>query len=429
MKKTLQRGLFLLVGLFFCPIGFNSVQAQEIKKVKAWVVGYDIAFDMPRKDSETMTEEEQQMVAMMELGKAMSGAKEGEPLLKAYVTANKMRIEQKGIVSSVQISNLEDSISYNLYAETETAYRTALATPKVSTEMKGDSMIVVSSADGKLRFSDETMEIHGFSCKKAILEMNVGDVKQDMTIWYAEKLPKLFWGEYDYLEKIPGMALKISTNTNGMDVGIKAASVKEELVDDTLFTIPAHYTIEDSFDLSGDTAAVDSTVEAEEDYELAEGYHWTDDGELWGIEDDAGNVIVEPRYHDRYGYRAGLAPVSRDDKFGVVDKTGKEIIPLEYEGIFVADADRLWAMRDGLYALIDTTNKVIVQPSYQTGSLFVDGVAYVQKGEKIGFIDKNGKVVVPFIYDEAEIFIDGKAWVKKGEEEFYIDSKGQRVQF
>src|SRR5690606_4815062 len=192
--------------------------AQEIKKVKAWVVGYDIAFDMPRKDSETMTEEEQQMVAMMELGKAMSGAKEGEPLLKAYVTANKMRIEQKGIVSSVQISNLEDSISYNLYAETETAYRTALATPKVSTEMKGDSMIVVSSADGKLRFSDETMEIHGFSCKKAILEMNVGDVKQDMTIWYAEKLPKLFWGEYDYLEKIPGMALKISTNTNGMDV-------------------------------------------------------------------------------------------------------------------------------------------------------------------------------------------------------------------
>lgn len=410
--------------------GFNRLRAQEIKKVKAWVVGYDIAFDMPKKDSESMTEEEKQMIAMMELGKAMSGTKEGEHLLKAYVTESKMRIEQKGIISSVQISNLEDSSSYNLYAESKTASRTAMATAKINTEMVGDSMVVVNAADAKVRLTDEIAEIAGFTCKKALLGMTVGDVTQDITIWYAEKLPKLFWGEYSYLEDVPGMALKIFTNTNGMDVGIKATSIKETLVDDTLFTIPTDYIIEDSFDFSDDSAvAVDSIVEEKEDYELAEGYHWTDDGELWGVEDDEGNVIVEPRYHDRYGYSAGLAPVSRDGLFGVIDKSGREIIPLTYDGAFIASEDRIWAMKDGLYALIDTTNKVITPPSYQTGSLFVDGVAYVQKGEKFGFVDKNGKVVVPFIYDEAEIFLDGTARVKKGEEEFYIDSKGQRVQF
>lgn len=430
MKIKIQKTCFLLFTLFIALVGSNNAQAQQVKKVKAWVVGYEMTFDMPKKDSESMTEEEKQLVAMMELGKAMSGVKEGESLLKAYVTSDKMRVEQKGIISSVQISNFQDSSSYTLHAETKTAYRTALATPKLSTEMSGDSLIILNSADAKMRFTDETTEIAGFTCKKALMGMQVGDIEQDVTIWYAEKLPKLVWGEYGYLDDIPGMALKISTNTSGMDVGINASFLKEELVDDTLFTIPADYTIEeDSFASEDYEAATDSTAEAAEDYELAEGYRWTDDGELWGVEDDEGNVIVEPRYHDRYGYHAGLAPVSRDGKFGVINKIGKEIIPLEYEGAFVADEDRIWAMKDGLYALIDTTNKVITPPNYQTGSLFVNGIAYVQKGEKFGFVDKSGKVVIPFIYDEAEIFLDGTSRVKKGDEEFYIDSKGQRVQF
>ncbi|MFC6103478.1 WG repeat-containing protein [Olivibacter domesticus] len=410
---------------------FNIAQSQEIKKVKAWMADYEMAFDMPTKNPEQMTEDEKKMVAMMELGKAMSGTKEGEPILRAYVTKTKMRVEQKGLIASLQVSDLEDSSSYNIYAPTKTAYKVPLATPKVSTEMQGDSMVEISTADAKVRLTDETSEIAGFACKKALLGITVGDVKQDITIWYAENLPKLFWGEYSYLEDVPGMALQISTTTNGMNVGIKAASLKETLVDDTLFTVPADYTIEEGFAYNGaDDAVADTAVAADagaEDYELAEGYRWTDDGELWGVEDTEGNIIVEPRYHDRYGYTAGLAPASRDGKYGVINKVGKEVIPMQYEDAFIASESRIWVKKDGLYGLIDTANKMILQPAYQTGSLFVDGLAFTQKDGKYGFVNESGKVVIPFVYDEVEIFLEGKAWVKKDEQAFYIDKEGKKV--
>lgn len=432
-RKSTQMYRVFFATLFISTFGFKTLRSQEIKKVKAWKVDYDMAFEMPKKNSEQMTEDEKGLVAMMELGKAMSGAKEGEPILRAYVTETRMRVEQKGLIASVQVSNLEDSSSYNIYAPTKTAYKVPLATPKVSTEMQGDSMVVISTADADLRLTEETSNIAGFKCKKALLGVTVGEVTQDITIWYTEDLPKLFWGEYSYLEDVPGMALQISTNTNGMSVGIKAGSLKEELVDDTLFTVPADYTIEEGFAYSGtdDEASTDTalSVEAEtvEDYDLAEGYSWTDDGELWGVDDAEGNVIVEPRYQDRYGYVAGLAPVSRDGKYGVINKIGRELVPMQYEDAFIASERSIWVKKDGLYRLIDTANNVILEPIYQTGSLFAEGLAYAREGEKYGFVNENGKVIIPFVYDKAEVFIDGEAWVKKGEEEFYINKEGKKV--
>lgn len=409
---------------------FNGAQAQETKKVKAWVVNYEMALDLPKKNTDELSDEDKKMIAMMELGKALSGAEEGRPLLKAYVTSNNMRVEQGGLLSSVQVSNLTDSTSYTLDSSSKIAYRVPLASPKISTEMVGDSLVVVSSADGKLRFTDDTITIANYICKKALMSISMGDNTQDIIIWYAENLPKLFWGEYDYLENIPGLPMKVSTLTHGMEVGIKVTSLSEELVDDALFRVPANYTVEDQLgELSEeelDTATTER-VNVEEDFALAEGYHWTDDGELWGIEDDEGNVLVEPSYHDRFGYRFGLAPVSYNDRFGIINKVGKEIIPLEYEGAFVASESRIWIMKDSLYALIDTTNKMILSPLFQTGSFFVDGLAFAQRDEKYGFIDENGKEVIPFIYDDADVFVDGKAWVRQGEEEFYIDKNGNKA--
>lgn len=427
MVRSVLMSMLLTAACVYC------LGAQESKKVKAWVIHYDFAFDIPDKKVEEMTSEEKQMMAMMELGKAFSGGEEGEALIKAYVTEQAMRVEQGGLIHSIQISNLLDSTSYNLYAATKTAYRVPLASPKISTDMVGDSLMVVSSADAKIRFTDDTMKIAGYLCKKALMGVSVGDTSQDVNIWYAEGLPKLFWGEYDYLEEIPGLAMKISTQTAGMGLGVKVSSVEEALVDDTLFNVPADYTIEDGFGFSTEEDAADiypaEEMEADSaDYELAAGYYWTDDGELWGVEDENGKVIVEPRYHDRYGYTAGLAPVSRDGLFGVVDKMGRELVPLQYDGAFVASENRIWVMKDGLYGLIDTDNHTIIPASYQTGSLFSDGLAFVQKEEKYGFVDEKGKVVIPFLYDEAAIFFDGRAWVKQGEEEFYINKEGKRIE-
>ena len=433
MKAILKCLIYCLLPLvyFYVQANFNTVRAQGTNREKAWVVDYEVVFDLPKRDAHELTYEDKQMIAMMELGKAMSGADQGKSVLKAYVTPTHIRVEQGGLLSTIQVSNIMDSTSFLLDSASKVAYRSPLASPKISSDMVGDSLVVISSADREWYFSDDTLTIAGHLCKKAVMRISAGYEAQDMIIWYAENMPKLFWGEYDYLEDIPGLAMRIATVQHGMEIGVQVRDIHEESVDAALFEVPADYTVYGNeytgFGEVNDDAVTYVDSVAADDFDLAEGLHWTDNGELWGIEDDAGKVLIEPRYHDRFGYRFGLAPVSRDGKFGIINKEGKELIPLQYENAFVASEDRIWVMKDGLYALIDTTGKEILPAIYVAGSTFSDGLAYAQKGEKYGFIDKQGKIVIPFIYDDVDGFLDGSAWVKQGKEDFYIDKNNKRL--
>ncbi|GAA4803340.1 hypothetical protein GCM10023231_35420 [Olivibacter ginsenosidimutans] len=393
-----------------------------------------MTFDLPQKNVNELSEEDKRMMALMELGKAMSGADEEKPLLEAYISDKHIRVEQGGIFSTIQVSNLNDSTSYRLDTASKVAYRIPLASPKISSEMVGDSLVVTSTADRKIHLTEDTMTIAGYVCKKAIMEVAVGEEAPQITIWYAENLPKLFWGEYDYLEDIPGLTMKVSTKANGMDVGIKVGSVKETLVDNQIFEIPSDYTVEeDAFameDMVADSVSTTGTAEEadEEDFELDTGFHWTDDGELWGVEDDAGNVLIEPRYHDRYTYHYGLAAVSRDSLYGIIDKKGRELIPVQYEHLAAASEDRIWAMKGNLYGLIDTTNRILAPPRYQSASVFAEGLAAVEKDGKYGFVNEAGEEVIPCAYDTVGDFVYGTAWVQQGADSFYIDKKGSKVQ-
>jgi len=221
--------------------------AQASKKIKTWVVSYDLVYDMPNKKTTDLSKEEKQTMAIMELAKAMGGGKDGEPLLQIYANKQAIRVEQKGISRSVQISNLIDSTSFLLDSASSTAYRVPLASPKIDTRFVGDSMVVVSSQDAEIQFTDDTSHIAGFACKKAFMSIKVGKMTQNITIWYAPELPQVFWGEYDYLERIPGLALKISTETQGMDMGIVATTVKEDELDEEFFSLPPSYKVEEGF--------------------------------------------------------------------------------------------------------------------------------------------------------------------------------------
>ncbi|ULT27928.1 hypothetical protein KUH03_15700 [Sphingobacterium sp. E70] len=68
--------------------------------------------------------------------------------------------------------------------------------------------------------------IAGLSCKKATFNLAGSKDKQtEITVWYAENLPKLYWGTYDYLEKVPGAALSIGAE----GLGIKRRKLKKSL--------------------------------------------------------------------------------------------------------------------------------------------------------------------------------------------------------
>ncbi|WP_028297065.1 WG repeat-containing protein [Olivibacter sitiensis] len=409
-----RQHILFLVSIALFSIVFTA-RGQSKNGTKAWIIEYQM--DM-RPATNGMSESDSSAMAMMELAQAMMGADSGKTILKAYATPDHQRIEQAGLADYTQITHWADSSSYIIYPASQSAYRVPIASPAIQSELQGDSLITMSSDDGQLVLDGQTKQIAGISCKKATLRFQAGDAQQDLVIWYAPALPKLVWGEYNYLDRIPGMALGIGTLTNGMEIGIQAKTVKEELVDDSLFTVPEEWLTDENADFED---------AGEDDYALAPGYQWTDNGTLWGVSDDEGKELIPPTYTDTYGFFAGLAAVSIADKFGVINKQGKEIIPVEYDGIFVAAEDRIWAQIGDRYALIDTTNRKLTKALFEEESLFTYDLAFALKDGKYGFLNKDGTTVIPFQYDEAEMFMADKAKVRVGTRSFFIDRNGKEL--
>ena len=57
--------------------------------------------------------------------------------------------------------------------------------------------------------SEESATILGFPCKLAVIEIfseDSSDESGKVEIWYTEKIPQIFWGNYQYLNQIPGAA-------------------------------------------------------------------------------------------------------------------------------------------------------------------------------------------------------------------------------
>lgn len=174
--------------------------------------------------------------AALEFLKALSSGKDDKPQLLCYVTADRLRVEQNALISSVYIGNKVDSTCYVYSGHTKTAYKTLLAAPAFID--LGDSITVLTADDYKINFEAETKIIAGITCKKAVI-----DIGAKMTVWYAEHIPQLYWDKYAYLQRIPGCALAIQTEQSEMLIGIKAASVKELEVDEHLFKVPEGYEI------------------------------------------------------------------------------------------------------------------------------------------------------------------------------------------
>lgn len=101
----------------------------------------------------------------------------------------------------------------------------------------------------------------------------------------------------------------------------------------------------------------------------------------WGFKNDAGEIVVSPRWRSiYYEFSEGLCPVSDDDKkFGFVNEVGELVIPCQY-----------------------------VSHSY-----FSEGLVKVQEAEtyKIGYINKKGETVIPFLYRKGGDFENGLTMV------------------
>lgn len=217
---------------------FAHFELSAQSKINAWKVEYEMSFS--GKDS-----------VMTALIGAMAILNENEPAIRAYVTSEKLRVEQYNLNPYVQVSNLKDSVAYKYMIETDddfnqekVAYKVPLTEPKIIVNYLSDNdepSIFVSS-DLVMGLSDETQTIAGNLCNLARFKL---DGSNEILVWYIKGLPQLFWGEYDYLEKVPGLPLKIESNitNNSFNVGIEVNSLEEVMVEPTIFEVPEEYII------------------------------------------------------------------------------------------------------------------------------------------------------------------------------------------
>lgn len=164
--------------------------------------------------------------------------------LRAYVTKDYLRIEEYGFAENIQIIDIQDSTSF-VYLPSEIAsggqkiaYATSPTVPKiVFSDDLNTEPVIVSGDDMELELTDDVQIIEGRTCHLARFKV---DKENEIWVWYDKSLPQLFFGEYDYLERVPGLPLKIvnKSHAGNLEGGVVANKVEFVKVNSSIFELP-----------------------------------------------------------------------------------------------------------------------------------------------------------------------------------------------
>ncbi len=104
---------------------------------------------------------------------------------------------------------------------------------------EGESYYGISvDSDIKIVFEDNTKEILGFKCKRALVQLPDGT---NFDIYYTPKIRVVNPTVNTPFDKIPGMLLEFNLDMNGIPMRLEAVEFHNEKIPDAAFDIPAEY--------------------------------------------------------------------------------------------------------------------------------------------------------------------------------------------
>lgn len=387
---------------FLCITFFTLVFAKtSLAQQKVFKITYQFA------DPETGTD-----TSASEFIKILAG--NGEALMHAYICKDQMRVESLLFGKSIQISNIKEETSYLIDENSKTYTSTDLATGKLIETSAGGDYAYSSDFEMSL-IPNEKKIIAGLSCKKATFNLAGSKDKQtEITVWYAENLPKLYWGTYDYLEKVPGAALSIGAE----GLGIQATKVEEVPYDTALFEIPEGYEEGEAEETATDSA-------------LNDHLSWYQDPntEFFGVQDSLGNKLTPAKYASIYAYVGDYAIVTdAAQMFGLIDLQGKEVIPCQYESLSLdTEGAPLVFMKDQKYGLLDNSGKLLLAAKYDFISVPSLSHALYNEGDLTGVLDLKGNVLIPAKYETISEYRDNLALIVENLTYQLVDKSGKKL--
>lgn len=89
-----------------------------------------------------------------------------------------------------------------------------------------------------VKVTDETKEIAGYKCKKAVITYDDG---QQIDVWFTKELPQFNNPNADFTSKIDGFPMQYTMTNQGMTMTIKVSKIEKKKIADSEFNIPDGY--------------------------------------------------------------------------------------------------------------------------------------------------------------------------------------------
>jgi len=301
---------------------------------------------------------------------------ENQPVLQAWVGKYQNKIQSNLFEQWIQLTDTKNKTVFRLDAE-----RLRYTKLNFDPENQYTNTIRLDSKENTV--------IAGFPCKLAIMEINSDENAEPskIEIWYTEKIPAIVWGDYQYLSKVPGAALKISTG----GIAFQAKEISKSTVANGYFEVPNNYTeVADLEYLNTDSF---------EDIELGEGIiaYFDSTEYLYGLKTQNGVIISEPKFSTINQFINGIAVATNEDNLSaLVDKGGNNITDFIYE--YISYDPELAAYQysvDGKMSAMDEKGNPIWENSFEYFTPFNQDYSVASKTGQSGIIDKKGNLVIP----------------------------------
>ncbi|WP_437920539.1 WG repeat-containing protein [Sphingobacterium sp. LRF_L2] len=339
-----------------------------------------------------------------------------KPQIEAWVNGQLARISTNiAIIENTQIIHQETGQSFVLYPSLQQYWETSIPANEDNQE---SSELTENFPITLIR--DSTRNIAGYTCKLALVEVSESvydsetNTPSTINVWYTEKLPSFSWGDYTYLNHIPGAALAIQT----AELGMIATNV--QLVDfaPQLFVIPENYTIVDTeeYDLT-------DTPIGHELYLFQDG-----ESDLLGIKDADENEIVEAKYSSIGEFKGDYAVVvNPEGQYGIIDIRGQELFACEWDFLDIDNEQPfiLFAENQKL-GFMDFQKHIVIPPKYDYLTHFVDGYAIFSIADHSGLINNREQIILPAVYTIIQEYNSQYAIVLENDLYYLVDIKSQR---
>lgn len=154
--------------------------------------------------------------------------------MKMTIKAPMSRSEiSMGMGTTVSIFNADDSTGVNLMDMMGQKLAVRVSASEINKE-------IAKAGDVAVEKIDETKEILGYTCKKAVVRLN--DQGEELTVYYTQELTTgMSSSSIPIFKDIDGLMLEFSMVQNGMNMHFTAVSIDKKKVSDSEFEVPEGY--------------------------------------------------------------------------------------------------------------------------------------------------------------------------------------------